>query len=113
MEDIIAVRAVDTTDRRHEFLVWGGAFGSVEYEQLLNTVRLHIRKFGINPEGIELSILPTIGLASASPYFFECLTRMILSRVAFLLRDANPASPAWLSFVKEELIAGREIYYLG
>lgn len=101
MEDIVAIRVVDSRGRRHFFVTWGRVFDSVDPEPLLDAVRSSLPKFGALSKIRSIQVCETLQDASKQPYFYEALVSFSRERI---LSDRVR---------RARILSGRDIYYLG
>jgi hypothetical protein len=107
LEDIVAIKATDSSGKHHFFLTWGRAFDRVGSKPLLTAVRPALSQFGLSKIR-RLEVCSTLQEASDQPYFFEAL-------FAFAQKPApsGKARRAWSAVRRKQIAAGKEIYYLG
>jgi hypothetical protein len=101
MEDIVAIRVVDSRSKKHFFVTWGRVFDSVDPTLLLEAVRSALSKFGGISAIRSTNVCDTLQEASKQPYFYEAL--FSFSRERVLSERVR----------RSRIIAGKDIYYLG
>jgi len=100
LEDIVAIKAIDSRGKRHFFITWGRAFDRVDPKPLLSAIRPALSRFGLTAT-CRLQVCPTLQEASDQPYFFEALVAFAQKRV--------PSTATR----RKRIAAGKDIYYLG
>lgn len=101
MEDIVAIRVVDSRGKKHFFVTWGRVFGRVDAEPLLEVVRSAIPKFRGVATIRSIKVCDTLQEASKEAYFYEAL--FCFSRQRHSSERVRRA----------RINAGKDIYYLG
>lgn len=107
MNDIIAVKVKDKTNKIHYFLTWGRIFDNVNNSETIKVLKPRLTKFGIkNIESIK--ICSSLEEASKAKYFYENFFLMCQKKIPFGSRYAN-----WKKEICRKIKAGKEIYFLG
>ena len=101
MEDIVAIRVIDSRGKKHFFVTWGRVFDAVDPKPLLDAVRSSLPKFGGMSAIRSIRVCETLQEAADQPYFYEAL--FSFSRERDLSERVRRA----------RIIAGKNIYYLG
>jgi hypothetical protein len=107
VEDIVAIKAIDSRGKRHFFVTWGRVFDPVDPQPLLSAVRPALSRFGLSTIR-RLEVCSTLQEASEQPYFFEALLAFSQKRV-----PSAKARRAWSAARRKQIAAGKDIYYLG
>lgn len=107
MDEVVAIKVIDSNRRPHFFLTWGRSFDAVNPAPLLSTVRGVLAQFGI--ESIRsIQVCDTLQSAVGQPYFFEALLSFSREKVPYGSKYAG-----WRSRCRRRIKAGRDVYYLG
>ena len=107
MEDVVAIRASDSSGKRHFFVTWGRVFDRTDPQSLLDAVRHALPRFGL-PDVDHLEACATLQEASDQPYFFEALLYFARQPIS----DAKDRG-AWEESCREKISSGKDVYYLG
>src|ERR1051325_7081898 len=100
MEDVVAVKAIDSRGKCHFFLTWGRAFDRTDPNPLLDAIRPSLSRCGLSRIR-RLEICPTLQEASNQPYFFEALLFFTGQRAASTVVR------------RRRIRSGKDVYYLG
>jgi hypothetical protein len=106
MEEVVAIKIVDSKCKTHFVLTWGRAFGAVSSEPLLSAVRRQLGQFGIQAVR-SIRICETLQAASDQPYFYEALMFFSQQRVPY-----GKSYLKWRTTRRKQIEAGNDIYYL-
>ena len=112
VEDVVAVVITDGSGTEHALLTWGRTFGKTEYNDLIRAVIAHRSKFGIEGGDIEPRIAMSLQEVAHAPYFHECLFDMHEHHMLAVLKEPE-LQQGWLAHCREQIEAGRMIWYLG
>jgi hypothetical protein len=107
VEDIVAIKVVGQSGRKHFFLTWGRIFDSIDGKPLLAAVRPNLRQWGVYKTR-SLQVCCSLQEAASEPYFYEALFMMAQERIPF-----GPKYKSWQSRKRKEIRKGKEIWYLG
>jgi hypothetical protein len=100
MEDVVAIKVIDSRGKKHFFLTWGRVFDRTDPKPLLDAIGPSLSRFGVS--GVrQVQICPTLQDAADQPYFFEALLFFTRQRAA-----SNVVR-------RRRIRAGKDIYYLG
>jgi hypothetical protein len=108
MEDVVAIRIVLSDQSERFFMTWGRVLDEVDRASLATLVRAHASKFRLGGEVAEVAVCETLHDAREAPYFYEALIRF--SRTGPRMDDDYEA---WRCQIRDALLAGRELYFLG
>jgi len=107
MEDIVAIRVVDSEGEEHYFLTWGRIFDAVDPAPLLEAVTPHLSNFGIKNFS-EIKLCRSLREASTQKYFYECFFSRCQQKIPF-----GDGYEEWRQERKAKIEGGKEICYLG
>jgi hypothetical protein len=107
MEDIVAVKVIDTAGKPHYFVTWGRIFDSGAPELLLQAITPHLPTFGIKSFD-SINLCPSLREAANQSYFYEALFAFSQKHIPF-----GENYEAWRQQQVQRVRAGKEIYYLG
>jgi hypothetical protein len=85
VDEIVGV-VVEIDGSVHHWLTWGRVFGGVEYDELAAALVPHLSRHGVTPR-VEDVEFESLRLASAAPFFYECLVGLMDQRMLALLDD--------------------------
>src|SRR4051794_40568814 len=106
MEDIVAIKAVDKSGKKHFFLTWGRTFDRVDPEPLLAAVRPNLPQWGLHHVR-SLELCYSLQDASSAPYFYEAFFMMSQERIPF-----GPKYKSWQAAKRKRISTGKNIWYL-
>lgn len=79
MDEVVAIKVIDSSSRPHFFLTWGRAFGAIDPAPLLSAILGVLAQFGI--ESVRsIQVCDTLQRAVRQPYFFEASSRSVARR---------------------------------
>ncbi len=107
MDEVVAIKVIDSSRRPHFFLTWGRAFDAVDPAPLLSAIRDVLAQFGIQSiRGIQ--VCDSLQRAVRQPYFLEALLSFSREKVPY---GSNYAR--WKARCRRRINAGQDVYYLG
>lgn len=85
MEDIVGIKIKDKIRGVGALITWGRLFDAVDETELLEVVKKHVSKWGIN--SLEsMHVCYSLQEISDQPYFYECLIKFIQEPIPYGIR---------------------------
>jgi hypothetical protein len=107
MHDVIAIKVKDKRKGKGAFLTWGRVFDRLDTSEIENKIILAAKRFGFHH--IEsISVCESLQSVAHYPYFYEALLTISWKPIPF-----GRGYKIWAKKKKREMLAGKEIYFLG
>ena len=107
LDDIVAVKLIDTEENAHFILTWGRIFGGVDPLPLLAVVSSYLEQFGLNATN-GINVCSSLQEASGATFFYEGLFFFAQKRIPF-----GKTYEKWRCEKVRLLKKGKEMFYLG
>ncbi len=107
MDEVVAIKVIDSNRRPHFFLTWGRSFDAVNPAPLLSAFRGVLAQFGMESFR-SIQVCDTLQSVVREPYFFEALLAFSREKV-----PSGSKYDLWKARCRRRIKAGRDVYYLG
>lgn len=108
MDDIVAVKVLDSSMSAHFFVTWGRFFDRVDPKSLEAVVAKHASSFGIrNPRSV--TVCDSVQEASQARYFHEGIFDISQEKIPFGKSTYGP----WCAKMRRSMLIGQQLFYCG
>jgi len=107
MEDIVGIKIKDKIKGEGALITWGRLFDPVDETELLDVIKAHVARWGIN-DLESISVCYSLKEIADQPYFYESLIRFIQEPIPY-----GSGYESWKRKKKKALKKGEDIYFTG